>query len=113
MGGCAVSLQSDGHVGVGSDQALRVVVSECAAAEGLNVGEVDRVPYRCVGILDGRAGADNLDKAESGDEAWDVALAHVVLAAEVGHCAEEVVAMIEDDPKLRPRMSSWLRMIFR
>lgn len=81
----------------GATPLVGLVPGEGAAAEGFDVGQVDLGPHGCVRVVKLVAGADDLDLAEAGDEAGDVALAHPVLAAEVGQGGEEVVAVVEGD----------------
>jgi hypothetical protein len=88
-----VFLETDGHMDVRYDPIVDLVISERAAAESLDVSQVDLGLYRCVGIIEPVAGADDLDLAETGDEA----LAHIVVAAELVQGGEEVVAVVEGD----------------
>lgn len=97
VAGCAVFLEADGDVNVGCDPLVGLVPGEGAATESFDVGEVDSCPHGRVGVVDFVAGADDLDLAEAGDETGDVALADVVVVAEVSQGREEVVAVVEDD----------------
>ncbi|GAA3457998.1 hypothetical protein GCM10018963_00110 [Saccharothrix longispora] len=97
VAGGAVFLEADGDVDVGVNLVIGLVVGEGAAAEGLDVGEVDLGPDRRLGVVQLLAGADDVDFAEASYEARDVGVADMVLCAEVGQGGEEVVAVVEGD----------------
>jgi len=82
---------------VGKDGARLLVVCEGAAADCLDVLEVDGAPDRRVGNLELLAGADELDVSHAGDEHRDEALPYVVLSAELGERGVEGVAVVEVD----------------
>lgn len=93
----AVFLEADRDVDVWGDLVVDGVEGEGATAERFDVGQVDLGPHWGVGVVEFVAGTDDLDLAEAGDEARDVALAHPVLLAELGQGGEEVVAVVEGD----------------
>jgi hypothetical protein len=99
VAGGAVFLEADRDVNVGCYSAACLFVGEGAAAECLDVGQVERRPDRCLGVVEFLAGSDDLDLAESGDEGRDVPVAHVVLLAELAQRGEEVLAVVEGDPE--------------